>query len=44
MNSSWSYSILDDTTLYAMKNRGASVKDLLEYCKLTNGKIEGKLF
>ena len=44
MNSSWSYSILDDTTFYSMKNRGASVKDLLEYCKLTNGKIEGKLF
>lgn len=44
MNSTWHYSILDDTTFYSMTNRGASVKDLLEYCKLTNGKIEGKLF
>ena len=44
MNAIWHYSILDDTTFYSMTNRGASVKDLLEYCKLTNGKIEGKLF
>ena len=44
MFANWNYSILDDTTFYAMKDRGASVKDLLEYCKLTNGKIEGKLF
>lgn len=44
MNSIWHYSLLDDNTFYAMFNRGASIKDILEYCKLTNGKINGTLF
>ena len=44
MNSVWKYSLLDDTTFYAMYDKGASIQEILEYCKLTNGKIEGKLF
>lgn len=44
MYSDWSYSIIDDTTFYAMKNKGASTQDLLEYCKITNAKIQGTLF
>lgn len=44
MNANWSYSILDDTTFYAMKDRGANTQDLLEYCKITNAKIQGTLF
>lgn len=44
MNVVWSYSILDDTTFYAMKDRGASVQELLEYCKITNARIQGTLF
>lgn len=44
MNAVWSYSIIDDTTFYAMKERGASTQEILEYCKITNAKIEGKLF
>lgn len=44
MNAFWNYSLLDDTTFYSMQSRGASTKEILEYCKLTNGKIEGKLF
>lgn len=44
MNATWHYSLLDDNTFYSMKNKNASTKDMLEYCKLTNGKIEGKLF
>ena len=44
MHSNWSYSIVDDTTFYAMKNRKASVEDILEYCKITNAKIQGTLF
>ena len=44
MNSTWHYSLLDDNTFYSMLNRGASIKNMLDYCKLTNGKIEGKLF
>ena len=44
MSSTWSYSLLDDNTFYSMKERGASTKDVLEYCKLTNAKIQGTLF
>jgi type III restriction enzyme len=44
MNANWSYTILDDTTFYAMTQNGASTKDLLEYCKLSNSKIKGTLF
>lgn len=44
MNSIWNYSIVDDNTFYMMKSKGASIEDILEYCKLTNNKIEGKLF
>ena len=44
MFATWHYSLLDDTTFYSMNSRGASIKELLEYCKLTNGKVEGKLF
>ena len=44
MNSYWYYSLLDDTTFYSMNERGASIQEILEYCKLTNGKVEGKLF
>lgn len=44
MQAIWNYSILDDTTFYAMKDKGASISDMLEYCKLTNGKIDNKLF
>lgn len=44
MNATWNYSLLDDTTFYSMQSMGANTKETLEYCKLTNGKIEGKLF
>ncbi|MBR1617768.1 hypothetical protein IJ670_06405 [bacterium] len=44
MNSYWSYSIVDDVTFYAMKNKSANMQDILEYCKITNAKIEGRLF
>ncbi len=44
MHSNWYYSILDDTTFYTMKDKGANTKDLLEYCKITNAKIYGRLF
>lgn len=43
MNSTWHYAILDDSTFYVMKDRGASTKDMLDYCKLTNAKIKGTL-
>lgn len=44
MNSTWSYTILDDNTFKLMTLKGASTKDMLDYYKLTNAKIEGTLF
>ncbi len=43
MNSKWHYAILDDSSFYVMKDRGASTKDMLDYCQLTNAKIKGML-
>ena len=43
MGADWSYSILDDKTFYAMKDKGANTQDLLEYCKITNAIIDGVL-
>lgn len=43
MNSKWHYAILDDSSFYVMKDRGASTKDMLDYCQLTNAKIKGEL-
>lgn len=43
MNSKWHYVILDDSSFYVMKDRGASTKDMLDYCQLTNAKIKGTL-
>jgi len=41
MNCKWNYVIIGDNTFYAMKDNGASVKDILEYSKLTSIKTEG---
>lgn len=43
MNSTWHYAILDDNTFYLMKDKGASTKDMLGYCQLTNAKVAGRL-
>ena len=43
MNAIWHYSILDDSTFYRMKENGASTKDTLDYCQLTNNKVAGRL-
>ena len=43
MNSTWHYTILDDNSFYLMRDRGASTKDMLDYCKLTNAKVKGVL-
>lgn len=44
MSATWNYSILDDSTFYAMSTKGANTKEILEYCKITNAKIKGTLF
>lgn len=43
MNAIWHYTILDDSSFYVMRDRGASTKDMLDYCQLTNAKIKGVL-
>lgn len=43
MNATWHYAILDDSSFYVMRDRGASTKDMLDYCQLTNAKIKGIL-
>lgn len=43
MNAVWHYAILDDSSFYVMRDRGASTKDMLDYCQLTNAKIKGVL-
>lgn len=43
MYSIWHYSILDDNTFYSWKNRGGSIKEMLDYCRLTNAKVAGNL-
>lgn len=43
MNAIWHYAILDDSSFYVMRDRGASIKDMLDYCQLTNAKIKGVL-
>jgi len=44
MGCEWSYILLGETTFYAMKNGGASIKEIMDYSKLTREKIEGTLF
>lgn len=44
MNCEWNYVLLGETTFYSMRDRGASIKDIMEYTKLTQEKIERRLF
>ncbi len=43
MESEWKYAILGDTTFYSMRDRGASIKEILEFSKLTRERIKGTL-
>lgn len=43
MDCEWSYALLSDTNFYSWKDRGADTKDILEFCKLTNTKVDGTL-
>lgn len=43
MNAVWHYVILDDSTFYSQKSNGASTRDMMNYCELTNAKIQGRL-
>ena len=44
MGCEWKYALLGETTFYAMRDRGASVKEILEFSKLTRERIMGTLF
>lgn len=44
MSAEWSYVLLGENTFYSMRDRGASLLEILEFSKLTRQKAEGKLF
>jgi type III restriction enzyme len=44
MESEWKYAILGDITFYSMRDRGASIKEILEFSRLTRERIKGTLF
>lgn len=44
MESEWNYALLGETTFYSMRDKGASIKEILEFSKLSKQKVDGKLF
>jgi type III restriction enzyme len=44
MNAEWSYVLLTDTDFYRYKKQNATIKDILDTCKLTRNISEGVLF
>lgn len=44
MGAEWKYTLLGETTFYSMKDRGASIKEILEFSKLTRERVKGTLF
>jgi type III restriction enzyme len=43
-NREWVYVILDENTFYSLRDRGASIQEILEYGKLTRQVVERELF
>ena len=43
MSANWSYVLLGEKTFYNMRDRGASLKEILEYAKMTKFKVAGTL-
>ncbi|MEW6738532.1 MAG: DEAD/DEAH box helicase family protein [Nitrospirota bacterium] len=44
MDSEWSYVLLGENTFYSMRDKGASVKEIMEFAKLTKQKVSKTLF
>jgi type III restriction enzyme len=44
MGCEWSYALLGENTFYRMKDKGASVKEIMEFAKLTKQKVSKTLF
>jgi len=43
INRRWEYVLLGENTFYSLKVNGASVKEILEYAKVTESRVKGKL-
>ena len=44
MNRQWEYVLLGENTFYGLKANGASMEEILEYVKVTEGLVKGELF
>ncbi len=44
LDAEWSYVLLGETTFYSLRYRGASIREIMEFSKLSRQKIEGTLF
>ncbi len=44
MNRQWEYVLLGENTFYGLKENGASMEEILEYAKVTEGLVKGELF
>lgn len=44
MGCEWHYVLLGETTFYTMRDKGASIKEIMEFSKLTRQKVSGSLF
>jgi len=44
MDCEWSYVLLSENTFYSLRDRGATIKEIMEYSKMTRQMVEGQLF
>jgi type III restriction enzyme len=44
MNRKWHYILLGEETFYSLKNNGASIIDIFDYCELSKARVENRLF
>ena len=44
MGCEWHYVLLGETTFYTMRDKGASIKEIMDFSKLTRQKVEWSLF
>jgi len=44
MGCEWHYVLLGETTFYTMRDKGASIKGIMDFSKLTRQKVSGSLF
>lgn len=40
----WNYVLLGENTFYSLRDKGASIKDIMEFAKLTQQKVKSQLF